>query len=539
MPRKGNIIIYSLWILIIVFLVVCIIFPLCCTLLSPNKDDFYSVFLSSVWHKTIFNTFIECICSTSLSVLVGYIFAYAVVRGGIIFKKFFSIVPIIHLMTPPFVGGLSFILLAGRNGFITHNLLKLDVSLYGFSGLVIAQVFCFFPIAYLICSQVIDGINPALEQAARSMGASNIKIFFTVTLPLSAPGIISSFLFIAVSVLSDFGNPMIVAGRFRVLAVEIYTQLTGWVNPGVSAVLGLILLIPSISLFLIYNHFKKKNDLKTAVIGGKLSFVTKNVPSTFARINLSVFCFIISLVIFAQLLSIIIGSFQKLWGINTSFTLEHIKSIPNYFSALKNSLIFSFVASIISVFIASIAAFIVQRTSLPCKRFIDVVIQLSSAVSGSLFGLSFSLVCSKTGFYFSKVQIIIAMIVGFIPFSYRLLISRFSQIKQTLDDASFSLGAGYLKTLIKIIIPLSSKGIFSSFLYSFVRSVGTLSAVIFLISFDTPLVSVKILNLAEQGNWGKATALALVLTIITFSILLIGKITIGFVTWIENRRLLK
>ena len=84
--------------------------------------------------------------------------------------------------------------------------------------------------AYLICAQTLRGINTNFEKAARSMGAGELKIFFTVTLPLSFPGILSSFLFIAVSVLSDFGNPLIVGGRFRVLAVEIYTQLTGWLN---------------------------------------------------------------------------------------------------------------------------------------------------------------------------------------------------------------------------------------------------------------------------------------------------------------------
>ena len=126
------------------------------------------------------------------------------------------------------------------------------MSLYGFWGLLIAQVLCFFPIAYLMCSQVLQRINPSLEQAARLMGASKARIAFTVTIPLCANGILSAALFIAVSVLSDFGNPMIVAGRFRVLAVEVYTQLTGWVNAGTSAVLGLILVIPSVLLFILH-----------------------------------------------------------------------------------------------------------------------------------------------------------------------------------------------------------------------------------------------------------------------------------------------
>ena len=109
------------------------------------------------------NTLLECLSSTTLSVLVGYLFAYAVVKADIPFKKIFGFIPILHLMTPPFVCGLSFILLFGRQGFFTHTILGLDISLYGFRGLLIAQVLCFFPISYLICAQVLKRVPPSLE----------------------------------------------------------------------------------------------------------------------------------------------------------------------------------------------------------------------------------------------------------------------------------------------------------------------------------------------------------------------------------------
>ena len=218
--------------LAVIFLVTaCVVFPLTCVLITPRLKDFIDVFSSSVWRTAMLNTLLECISSTTLSVMVGYLFAYAVIKADIPFKKIFAFFPILHLMTPPFVGGLSFILLFGRQGFITKTLLGLDVSLYGFPGLLIAQVLCFFPIAYLICSQVLKRVPPSLEQAARAMGASKARIALTVTLPLCANGILSAALFIAVSVLSDFGNPMIVAGRFRVLAVEVVAFRRAFYRP--------------------------------------------------------------------------------------------------------------------------------------------------------------------------------------------------------------------------------------------------------------------------------------------------------------------
>ncbi len=500
----------------------CIIFPLFCVFLTPKISDFIQVASSSVWKQAALNTLVECVCSTAASVLIGYVYAYAVINGGIPFRRFFSFIPLLHLVTPPFVGGLAFILLLGRQGFITHTVLGLDVSLYGFWGLLIAQTLCFFPMAYMICAQTLQNINPVLEQAAKSLGAGRFKTFFSVILPLSAPGILSAVLFIAVSVMSDFGNPMIVAGRYKVLAVEIYTQLTGWVNSGTSAVLGILLVIPSLVLFVLQNKLTKNAMLKVATIGGNSHTASNNRPNLAVRLLLTVFCLFISFCVFAQFAAIIAGSLQKLWGINTSFTLNHIKNLARCSLELYNSLRFAFEAAVISTVVAAVAAFIVYRTEYPLKKYIDSVIQLPAAVPGTLFGLAFSLAAAKLNFHNSKVLIVIAIVVGFVPFAYRTLASAYMQIKLTLDDGARSLGASRMRLLFSVILPNAKTGLFNSFIYSFVRGVGTMSAVIFLVSFNTPLASVKILNLAEQGFWGDAAALALLLTLITFAVIAAG-----------------
>lgn len=524
-----------LYFIVTLLVTVSVVFPLLLVLLSPRLSDFIEVFSTGIWREAMLNTLLECVCSTSLSVLVGYLFAYAVIKADIPFKKIFSFVPLLHLMTPPFVGGLSFILLFGRQGFITKTLLGLDVSLYGFKGLLIAQVLCFFPIAYLICAQVLKSVPPSLEQAARAMGASKTRIAFTVTLPLCINGILSAFLFIAVSVLSDFGNPMIVAGRFRVLAVEVYTQLTGWVSAGTSCVLGIILVLPSVLLFLAQNRFMKKQNERFATIGSKSSPLPVKKSSLVTRVMLFLFCLLISLLILAQFASIIAGAFQKLWGVNTSFTLSHILSINKYENELINSIAFAFIAAIISTVIASLSVFFVTRCNLPFRKYLDVCVQIPAAVPGSLFGLALSLSASFLHLRLSAFLIVTAMTLAFMPFSYRIVSTVFSQIKNTLDDAALSLGADKLNVFGSVLMPLSSGGIFSSFLYDFVRGVGTISSVIFLVSFKTPLASIRILNLAEQGEWGKSAALASVLTILTFVILLLGRLFMK--TFVRLRKL--
>lgn len=412
-------------------------------------------------------------------------------------------------------------------------------------GALLSQVLCFFPLAYLICCQTLNGINPSIEQAARSLGAGKWKIFKSITFPLSFTGIVSAALFIAVSVLSDFGNPLIVGGRFNVLAVEIYTQLTGWLDIGTSAALGLVLLVPSILLFVFQHLLYRKNALKFATIGGKnsssLSFGSvknagkggtglgdeKNV-SFWVNVLLTIFCSFFALLIVAQLVSVVLGAFQKLWGINPAFTLEHIKSVFAWSKNLFNSLFFAFVAAIFSTFIAAVTVCLTHRTNLPLTAGLDVVCQIPSAIPGTLFGLSLAYVSSYIErilhLELSGFLIILAMTVSYLPFSYRICSSTFSRLKLSLDEAARSLGAGRFRVLKDIILPLSVGGLFSSVVYDFARGVGTVSSVIFLVSFNTGLASIKILNLAEQGDWGKSAALALVLTVITFIILGAGKI---------------
>ncbi len=525
--KRNSKSLFAAWIFIVAFFVIFIVFPLFCALISVRATDFSTVFTQAIWHEAMKNTLLECLSSTTLSVVIGYIFAYAIAKGNIPFKRFFSVIPILHLITPPFVGGLAFILLFGRQGFVTHKLLGLDVSLYGFWGLLLAQTLCFFPMSYLICLQTLRGINPNLEKVARGMGASEPKIFFTVTLPLSLPGIISSFLFIAVSVLSDFGNPLIVAGRFRVLAVEIYTQLTGWLKVGTSVVLGIVLVIPSVILFFLQNRINSKIGAKVVTFGGKnsifikndLDFASKKNNNLGARIGLSVFVVFISLLILAQFAAIVAGGFQKLWGIKTEFTFEHIKAVAGYGKELRNSINFALISAVLSTILAAISSYLVHRTNVPLKKSIDIFAQLPSAIPGSLLGLSISVAANKLHFRNSPFLIIIAMTVAFMPFAYRCISNSYIQISRTLDDGARSLGANQMVVLATILVPVAKNGVFSGFVYDFIRGVGTLSAVIFLVSFTTPLSSIKIINLAEQGDWGKSAAFALVLTIITFAIL--------------------
>jgi iron(III) transport system permease protein len=506
-----------LWVLCIVFIVFFIVYPLLVIFEEANLESWKRVLASSRWIEAGGHTLLLTILSTFLSVLTGFIYAYGVIRGGLPLARFFSFIPVLHLVTPPFVGGLSFILLFGRQGFFTKTLLGLDISLYGLPGLLIAQTLCFFPLAFLIIKETFEGINPSLEYAARDAGAGRFSVFRTLTLPLALPGVLSASLFIAISVLSDFGNPMLIGGRFSVLAVELYSQLTGWASYGTSAVLGIILLFPALGLFIVQRFLLKRRGAGAATIGDKASSLPPSLPNTAVRVTLFLFCSFISFIVLAQFLAIAGGAFSRIWGLDPRLTFEHILSSISFRAELVNTLSFSFAAAAGTALLSTFTAFLVLRTELPLRGLIDSIVMLPAALPGSLTGLAYVLAFNRktlrlTG---TGLIIIIVLIVSYLPAGFRILSASLMRIRTSLDDSARSLGASRLKLFTGILCPLVSQGIISAFVYAFVRATGTLSAVIFLVSFTTKMASITILNLANQGDWGRSAALAFILTVIT------------------------
>jgi iron(III) transport system permease protein len=526
---------WVLWALGLAFLTLFVVYPLVRVFSEAGLEQWRQILAQPRWFEPARNTLLLTGLSTLSATLTGFIYAYGVMRGGLPFARFFSFIPVLHLVTPPFVGGLSFILLFGRQGLLTRTLFQQDLSLYGLPGLLIAQTLCFFPLAFLIIKGVFEGMNPSLEYAARDAGAGRLRVFRTVTLPLTAPALVSAALLIAISALSDFGNPLLIGGRFNVLAVELYAQLTGWAgNTGRSAALGIILLVPAFVLFAVQRILSGRGDSRLATLGSRTSALPLPPPAWPVRVFLFGFCALVALVVAAQFLAMLGGAFSRIWGLDPRITLDHLAAAFSYGVELSNTLRFAFLAAALTAALGALLAFLVLRTALPFRRFAGTAAMVPAAVPGSLLGLAYVLAfngppLSLTG---TALIILLAMTVSDLPAAYRILSSSIQRIRVSLDDSARALGASRLRLFRTVICPLAARGLVSAFVFSFVRSSGTLSAVIFLVGFKTKLSSVLILNLAAQGDWGRAAALALILTALIFVLL-------GLLRFAGGRRFLR
>ena len=202
-----------------------------------------------------------------LGTMLATLYAYAMTRVALPWKRVWHFIALLPTISPPILMALSLILLYGRRGLITHEVLGLQTSaLYGFRGLVVAQLLSYFPFAYLLLLNLFRGLDASLEEAASTMGAHPGKVLSTVSLPLLIPGLGGAAVLLFGYSLADLGNPLLLGGDFQVLSSEIYQTIIGMYDVPKGAALAVILLMPALLLFFAQKQLAKRTGF--ASVGG-------------------------------------------------------------------------------------------------------------------------------------------------------------------------------------------------------------------------------------------------------------------------------
>ncbi len=519
-------------IVIFLALILFILYPLFKVLwvsISDGGRISFSAYREAIknWYfrKAFQNSMLMAILTSLLGTLVGYIFAFTITRTDIPLKKFFNIVAIIPIISPPFIGALAILMLFGNNGLITSHLLKINnFPIYGLRGLLFAQVITFFPVAYIMLKGVIESINPTLEDAALDLGAKRFQVFKRVTFPLTIPGIASAILILFVETLADFGNPLILAGsRFPILSVQAYLQITGMYDLKGGATLAMILLVPSITVFLLQKYWVSKKQYIT-ITGKPTTSVVKLVSPPVKWILFSI-CLLFTGVIILLYVTILWGAFAKTWGVDNSFTLDNFKYIFSVgFKAVTDTLIIAGTSTPISGILGMIIAFLVVRKRFPGKGFMEFSSMLSFGVPGTVIGIGYILAFNTYPFYLTGTLLILLLnfIFRYIPVGIQSGVAILRQIDPSIEEAAIDLGANSQITFRKVTLPLIVPAFFSGLVYAFVRAMTAISAAIFLVSAGWNLMTVQIMSQVEAGRLGAAAAFSFVLvTIILMAIFII------------------
>ncbi|GFZ78866.1 hypothetical protein GCM10008018_25510 [Paenibacillus marchantiophytorum] len=488
-----------------------------------SLDAFVRILSGGNLFNALKNSLVLALIVATISTAIAYMFAYTFAYVNVPFKRLFNAIAILPVISPPFVISLSAILLFGKQGFISKHLLGLsNANIYGLNGLILVQTLTYFPIAFLVLAGLLRSISPALEEASQNLGASKLKTFFSVTLPLTVPGIANAYLLVFVQSMADFGNPMTLGGNYTTVAREIYLQAVGSYDMQAGAALAILLMGITFVIYALQKFWVGKKNYVT--VTGKPTHGRRMIESGPFRLALFIICLILSVIVIAFYVLVPIGSFIKLWGINNSFTLDHYKYVFSLGQkSMKDTLMLAIIATPIAGLLGMIIAFLVVRKQFPGKKALEAVSMLSIAIPGTVIGISYILAFNKAPLALTGTAliIIVAFVVRAIPVGIRSGITSLQQIDPSIEEAATNLGAGQAKTFISIVLPLIRPAFFSGLVYGFVKSMTAMSAVIFLISAKYNLITASILTQVESGRIGVASAYCTILIVIMISALLI------------------
>ena len=511
-------------ILTILLLLLFVVYPLLKILIFSMTDadgnfsleNLKTILTTSRYLAVFGRTMLLGVIVAVIATFIGYVFAYTITRTNVPCKGFLKTIATLPILSPPFILSLSIIFLFGKQGFITKTLLGITGNnVYGMGSLVVVQVMSFFPIAYLTLSGILSSIDASVEDAACNMGASRWHTFWTVTFPLSLPGIISGCLLVFIQSLEDFSNPATIGGEFSTLSIEVYQIITGSYDMQKGSVLALLLLLPAVTAYLFNKYWVSKKSFVT--VTGKPTQARKLIDEAHIKWPLFAFCMVVAAVILLFYGTVIFGSFVRTWGYDYSLTLDQYRKALAYgWDSLKNSMVLGLISAVIGGLLGMIIAYITAKRNYYGKRFIEVSSVLMFAVPGTVLGISYVLAFNTKPLVLTGTALILIIVFTFrnMPVAIESGTTTLLQIDNSIEEASTILGADTGYSFRRITLPMLRNAFFSGIVYSFTKAITAVSAVIFLVSARWNLVTSKIYSLFDQAKYSQAAAFVTMLVVI-------------------------
>ena len=504
-----------LFLLLAIFLLYPILAVLIKSIKSPDGltlSYYAKFFVKGYYFQSLLNTLMLGFINTVVCLTVGFCMAYLTTRGPLSLRKPLKFIAMMPLIAPPYLFAISLIILFGRNGILT-KFFGLNWSIYGFSGVVIAQTLAFIPLAYLMIENTLMSLNPNLEESAYDLGASETRIIRTITIPLLAPGILKAGLLVFVMTIAEFGNAAILGGRTPFLAPDTYQMIIGEADFEMGSVLSVILIIPCIIIFFLHSYLLTGKKFTT--IGGKPVASEPRKMTPLVKIPFLIISCLAGLVILISFGVVFISSFTRLLGVKNEIVFSHILNFDSN-RAIYNSIQVSLIAAFIGAIIGTLLAYVIVRGKFFGRTFIEMVSLSGFALPGTVIGIGYLLAFNTPPIKLTGGIMILALncVFRFLAVGVEAGISKLHQINIEIEEASADLGANFMTTFYKIVLPIMFPAFIAGFIYTFMTAIVSLSAVVFLVSPGFELAAVKIFDAAAYGEIGIASATTMKLVVI-------------------------
>ena len=377
---------------------------------------------------------------------------------------------------------------------------------------------------------MLESLDPSLDEAAAGLGASKLRTFFVVTLPMLVPGFAGSFLLLFVEGIADLANPLVLGGDYTVLASRAYLAVTGEFNVGAGAAYSVAILLPAILVFLVQRYWVSRRSVVT--ITGKPTGRSEPIVAPAIRIPVltlvGAFCVLIVLVY----ATVLVGGFLKVPGVNNEFTLDHFSFVLAGIGskAMMDTTMLALIAAPIAGILGMVIAWLVVRKLKRAAGLMDFAGMLGLAVPGTVLGIGYALsymtptslfgipllpaLAGGTAAFGGAIAIVMVYITRSLPSGQRAGISSLGQIHPAIEEASTSLGASSGTTFRKVTLPLIQSALLTGLTFAFARSMTTLSPIVFLTTPEIKIMTSQILAEVDSGRFGNAFAYCTVLIVI-------------------------
>ncbi len=528
-----------------------VICSMCLFIIYP----FYNIITKSVFSKKVdgftlfnFNRFITkpyyytsllrslfvCTVTVLLSTLLGVPIAYLMTRFNILGKKAMHIMTILSLMSPPFIGAYSWIILLGRNGMISRFFTSIGLpapTIYGAGGIIFVFTLHLFPYIYLYTSGAMNSIDSSLEEAAENLGMNKYRRILTVTLPVILPSILAGCVMVFMTCLADFGTPMLLGEGYVVLPVLVYNEYMSEsaTDPFMASALSVIIVVCSLVVLAFQKFVIDKRNYQMSSLRPPVEVQLHGVKRFLASLPIYLVVFLASLplvVVIGQ--SFIERSFS---GMVKGINLSNYRSILKRLAInIQNTYVFSSIAMIFIVLVGIFVAYILVRKKGRIANLIDMLIMFPYVIPGSVLGIGLIIAFNRKPITLvgTSTIMVISYVIRKLPYTVRSGTAFLHQMDPFVEEASINLGVPPLKTFFTITARMMLPGIMSGAVLSWITCINELSSSIMLYTGKTSTIAVAIYQEVVRMSDGTAAALATILTLTTvLSLLIVFRVTKG------------
>jgi iron(III) transport system permease protein len=507
---------------------------------SFTLDKYVQAYTDPAFFEVIANTIVFVLGSSTLATGLALFLAYLNNRTDIPFKFLFQIISIIPMMIPHLLFSVSWALLLNPSNGIMNLVLKQAFSLesaplniYSLPGMILVEGLLDLPIAYLIIAPAMASFDVTLEESSRVFGAGTWLTLRRVTLPVLRPAILAAFILGVVRSLASFAVPSVLGmpGRVYVLATYLYEMIARGFAPdyGKAAAVGMSVLASSVILIIVYRALTSESERYVTI--SSRGFRPAVVELKGARIPLFFVVGLLSLILIVLPVTVLFytslvpysmvpsaRAFSLMSWKHWIAVLEDPISVPS----LKNSLLLGVAGATLGVLLSIFVAYVIVKVRSTASGILESLSYLSFSFPGIVIGIGFMWFFVQTPLYATLWALLIGYIAIYMPYGIRPLSSAFVQIHAHLEESSRVCGASPLTTMRRIMVPLLVPGIVSAWILMATMFVRELTLSVVLSRPGTEVLAVQILRFAEDGLWGKLSALGIMMILVSTGLVVLA-----------------